>query len=473
MINAAPTIVAVETDSAWVVILAVSLVLLPVTFLLRRLINRPGGLGSAALMGLPLVLPLIAAALYQGGVLPEIGVLTPLPDAVLNRSTGVLPHVLMLSDGRPGIGIPYAVDGSTGQIILLVGLAASSLMLLRRMAGVVALRGLLRRCAPLGEAEDDWLRDLVHDLAESSGIRAPELLILPEGLSGAFATGGRLKRVLLSRDLLESLERDELKGIVAHEIAHIANRDISIVSTAGFLRDLVAWNPLAHLSFHLLVMDRECEADRRAAAATGQPLAVASSLLKVCDMMRRNRGLKTKMALAFFRPRSRLKKRINNLLALADGVASPAPLGMLPFMMAACLACLLGLQVGAKIAAQAESGGLAIVLGAPDTGEVWRAETAPKFFGKKDGKAGSKAKKSQWVGNVNLWPADLAVRENDFPRFLRSLTTWAKRHDLPPRRFVQSTTQGWRAVPLFGGPGYLSLYRIDPLGRVAPLNSEA
>ena len=133
MISAAPTIVAVETDSAWVVILAVSVVLLPVTFFLRRLINRPGGLGSAALMGLPLILPLIAAALYQGGVLPEIGVLTPLPAAVLDRSTSALPHVLMLSDGRPGVGIPYVLDGSTGQLLLLIGVTASSLMLLRRV----------------------------------------------------------------------------------------------------------------------------------------------------------------------------------------------------------------------------------------------------------------------------------------------------------------------------------------------------
>lgn len=471
MVNAAPTIVAVETDSAWVVILAVSFVLLPSTLLLRRLINRPGGIGSAALMGLPLILPLIAAALYQGGVLPEIGVLTPLPAAILDRSTNALPHVLMLSDGRPGVGIPYVVNGSTGQIMLLVGIAASSLMLLRRAAGVIALRSLLRRCSPLGEEDDDWLRDLVHSLAVSSGIRPPELLILPDELSGAFATGGGLKRILISRDLIESLERDELHGILAHEIAHIANRDIPIVFTAGFLRDLVAWNPLAHLSFHLLVMDRECEADRRAAAATGQPLAVASSLLKVCDMMRHNRGLKTKMALAFFRPRSRLKKRIDNLLALADGVASPAPLGLLPFFMAACLACLLGLQVGARLSAQAESGGLAIVLGAPETtGEVWKASPAPKFFGKSDHKAERQAKRAQWVGNVSLWPADLAVRQNDFPKFMKALTGWAERHDLPPRLFVQPTTQSWRAVPLLGGPGVLSLYRIDPLGRLAPLN---
>jgi hypothetical protein len=230
---------------------------------------------------------------------------------------------------------------------------------------------------------------------------------------------------------------------------------------------------LAHLSFHLLVMDRECEADRRAAAATGQPLAVASSLLKVCDLMRRNRGLKTKMALAFFRPRSRLKRRVNNLLALADGAASPAPLGLLPFVMAACLACVLGLQVGAKLAAQAESGGLAIVLGAPDSSELWKADTAPKFFGKGKGdEHPGKARKAQWVGNVSLWPVDLAVRQNDFPKFMRALSTWARRHDLPPRRFVQPTTRSWRAVPLLGGPGILSLYRIDPLGRLAPLNSK-
>ncbi|MGH2820048.1 MAG: hypothetical protein ACRDJ5_05285 [Actinomycetota bacterium] len=43
MISASPTILAVETDSAWAVVLVVSLVTLPTVLVLRRLINRPGG----------------------------------------------------------------------------------------------------------------------------------------------------------------------------------------------------------------------------------------------------------------------------------------------------------------------------------------------------------------------------------------------------------------------------------------------
>ena len=78
-----PTILALQADSAWFVIVAVSLVTLPVVLLLRRLIDRPGGLASGILLSLPLALPLVAAVLYGHPVLPEIAVLRPALQAVL------------------------------------------------------------------------------------------------------------------------------------------------------------------------------------------------------------------------------------------------------------------------------------------------------------------------------------------------------------------------------------------------------
>ena len=88
MVNAAPTIVAVETDSAWVVILAVSFVLLPSTLLLRRLINRPGGIGSAALMSPELALNL--AYFQPDGIHPNAKAQPLLLDTVWIQLTPLL-----------------------------------------------------------------------------------------------------------------------------------------------------------------------------------------------------------------------------------------------------------------------------------------------------------------------------------------------------------------------------------------------
>ncbi len=70
MVSAAPTILALETDSAWVIVVAVSLVTLPAAMLLRRLIARPGGAAAGVLLALPLFLPVVAALAFQRAVLP-------------------------------------------------------------------------------------------------------------------------------------------------------------------------------------------------------------------------------------------------------------------------------------------------------------------------------------------------------------------------------------------------------------------
>ncbi|MGH2828813.1 MAG: hypothetical protein ACRDKF_17805, partial [Actinomycetota bacterium] len=106
MSSATPTILALEVDSAWVVVLVVSLTTLLATILLRRFISRPGGIASGLLLCLPLALPILAAIIYQGGVLPEVTVLRPI-SAVVQEPSHNLMHLLFLSDGR-GQATAYA-----------------------------------------------------------------------------------------------------------------------------------------------------------------------------------------------------------------------------------------------------------------------------------------------------------------------------------------------------------------------------
>jgi Zn-dependent protease with chaperone function len=480
MTQAAPTILAVEADSAWVVILAVSLVTFPVALLFRRVIRRPGGLASGLLMALPLLLPLVTAIVFQRAVLPEFGILRPVGPDLLREPAEELLHFMVVADARDRLVIPYALSGSAGTWIFIVGLAASSLMLLRRALGYLAMGRLIRRCS---RPEDSALRRMepaVGRLSHAVNLsRTPEVLFLPGGVPGAFATARGGGKIMLSSDLVASLDDREIEAIVAHEIAHLEARDGRLIAIAGFLRDMAVWNPVAHVALRRLKIDREFEADRRAADMTGKPLAVASSLLKMCELMNGHRKA-SHAALAFWRPEGRLRRRVTRMLALADGPAPNIPTRCIPFIAAACLTAVLGLQVGAGIARQSGSA-FAIVWGAPDVGSmtVWneqqflreakRERTTAQAEKTVKGKKGKAAR----LTAARLSAIDgIALRYDDVPRWLRTLSNFPDSEGISMRTLPWD--RGWRAVPVFeeGSFGPFGIYRVEAQPLPRPLGGK-
>lgn len=456
MTSAAPTILALETDSSWVVILVVSLVTLPAALILRRLITRPGGLASGLFLSLPLVLPLIAALAFEHAVLPEISFLRP-AGTLFGRS-GDLLHLLFVSDGESRRVIPYALVGSAGPWLLLIGLGVSSFMLLRRGIGAVVVHRLVGRCGPLA---DDAVERTVARLAMDAGLpQPPQVLVLPERMSGAFAVGARRRgRILISRDLVEELDADELEGILAHEIAHLHAHDVHVVFTAGLLRDMVAWNPFAHIAYRRLTADRELEADRRAAAITGRPLAVASGLLKVCEMNRRVPRRKQRLALGFLTPGGRVARRVKRLIKLSDerGAVALGSIGAVPYVAAACLVAILGLQAGARIAELGGDGALAIMWGshaAPTDTRTWSPQQAaitPRWV-KRFHRRHPKATKPLDKGIARLREDPAVLRRADVARYvdyLQRMTQEVRAAGIPTA-ILES--QGWKAEPIVEGP---------------------
>ncbi|HEX2050756.1 MAG TPA: M56 family metallopeptidase [Actinomycetota bacterium] len=456
MTLAAPTMVALETDSAWLVILGVSFVTLPATLLLRRLIGRPGGVSSGVVLALPLLLPLLSAVVYQHAVLPEISVLRPATPAVLERP-GDLLSLFWFSSGRGAT--PYALAGSAGPWLLLFGLSLTAFVFVRRAVGHVALRRVLRRCRPLDPAREVAVAATFARLASSLRVRrVPPLLVLPAS-AAAFTTGGR---VVVGERLIERLDPPELEGVLAHELAHVAAHDVPIVVTAGFLRDVVAWNPFAHVAFRRLAADREFEADRRAAAATGNPLAVASGLVKMCELGRGGGRRRGHAALAFLRPGARVSRRVSHLLLIADGRAVVTPAAWLPYALAACLVASLGLGVGARIARD-DGAALAFVWGettshdapvwtASRDGSVARRGLAQGHERAQRARHHRRAERGPRVRRLPLHAAQLAeatpvtIREKDIPKFVDALEAAARRRGVQLR-----LQQGWQAEPVFSG----------------------
>lgn len=93
------------------------------------------------------------------------------------------------------------------------------------------------RATPLAESEAPDLHASVRELAERAGIPTPRIYLSPSDQPNAFATGRNEHHavVAVTRGLLERLTPEEVRGVLAHEIAHVANRDILIGSVAAAL----------------------------------------------------------------------------------------------------------------------------------------------------------------------------------------------------------------------------------------------
>ncbi len=162
----------------------------------------------------------------------------------------------------------------------------------------------------------DWLQSDLAVLADRAGMATPRLFVSPDDQPNAFATGRneRTAVVCVTRGLIATLDRDEVRGVVAHEVAHVRHRDILIGSIAaavatgismlanlamfasmfgGGSDDDEAPSPLAAMVLALvapvaaslmqmaLSRSREFEADRVGAELVGDPRPLASALAKL------------------------------------------------------------------------------------------------------------------------------------------------------------------------------------------------
>lgn len=164
---------------------------------------------------------------------------------------------------------------------------------------------------PIDESEAPRLYQIVRELTTRADLPMPRLYMIPQDQPNAFATGRNPKNsaVAVTRGITKLLSEDELRGVLAHELAHIQHRDILIQSVAAaigsaitYLAYMFMWfggdndSPLSLVASLAMVLlapiaasiiqlsisrQREYAADAGGAAICGNPESLASALLRL------------------------------------------------------------------------------------------------------------------------------------------------------------------------------------------------
>jgi heat shock protein HtpX len=244
------------------------------------------------------------------------------------------------------IGVLFAAGAGAG-VIVVVALLLLLLQLFASDKIAMATLG-VKEVSPADEPE---LHGIIERLCVQADLPKPRVCVVETSMPNAFAMGRTRKSttVCATRGILDLLSPAELEGVLAHELTHVINRDVMVMTLAGFFASLAALilqfafffggggsseegeedifivviasalvYAVSFLLMRALSRYREFAADRGGAVLTGRPSALASALIKVTGTMERvpSQDLRSAESLsAFFIVPARTKKSLYNLFA--------------------------------------------------------------------------------------------------------------------------------------------------------------
>ena len=266
------------------------------------------------------------------------------------------------------MGLGYTLGGSGGAVIALIAAPGMNLFTFWN-ADKIVLK--MHKAREVDDRSAPGLVGAVRDLATRADLPMPKVYIVDSPHPNAFATGRNPENaaVAATTGLIDLLDRDELAAVMAHELAHVRNRDTLIMTMTATIAGAISFlanfglffrggdnrgNALAMIAaviiapFAAMIVQmaisrtREYSADRGAAEISGKPRALASALAKLAQGAARVPNpvsLRNPAAASLyivpsgtgrdnlFSPHPDTGHRIAALHAIADemGLASPPP----------------------------------------------------------------------------------------------------------------------------------------------------
>jgi len=249
------------------------------------------------------------------------------------------------------VGVLIAVGAGAGLIVVV-----AVVLLLVQLFGSDKLAMATMGVKEVSPAQEPELHGIIERLCVQADLPKPRVCVAETPMPNAFAMGRSRKSttVCATRGILELLSPAELEGVMAHEITHVINRDVMVMTLASFFATLasliiqfsfffgggfgggygrsrdeeedimivllvsVLVYAISFLLLRALSRYREFAADRGSAVLTGRPSALASALLKISGTIERipSQDLRKAEGMsAFFIVPARTKKSLMNIFA--------------------------------------------------------------------------------------------------------------------------------------------------------------
>src|SRR5271165_4727771 len=249
------------------------------------------------------------------------------------------------------IGVLFALGAQAGVIVVV-----AVVLLVAQLFGSDKMALAALKVKEVSPAEEPELHGIIDRLCVQADLAKPRVCVMESPMPNAFAMGRSQKSatVCATRGILELLSPAELEGVIGHELTHVINRDVMVMTLASFFATLASMiaqfalffgggfgggygrsrdeeeeimlvllvsvivYAISFLLLRALSRYREFAADRGSAVLTGRPSALASALLKISGTMeqvpsqdlRRAEGMS-----AFFILPARTKKSLMNIFA--------------------------------------------------------------------------------------------------------------------------------------------------------------
>jgi heat shock protein HtpX len=215
-------------------------------------------------------------------------------------------------------GILFAAGAGIGIMVVVLALLSLSQLFLSDKIALAAAGAKV-----VSPAEAPGLHAMIERLCIQADLPKPRVAIADTNVPNAFAMGRSQKNatVCVTTAILDALEPSELEAVVAHELTHVKNRDVMLMTIASFFASVAAmitqfglffgggfgggddedsgpsWMVVLLVSFVVYIVSyflmlalsryREYAADRGSALITGRPSALASALMKLSGAMQR------------------------------------------------------------------------------------------------------------------------------------------------------------------------------------------